>query len=165
MRDVFTHLQTHLRSRRATHPRAALITSRSTSRATPQHSTLSDVEASLTTSEFCSVWVCITWLTLQFSNTWRHARRYSRGSMMVSVMFDYATHLYVHHLFSNDHPCVSRICSHSATLTTHFLLCKNIRYHDAGDIVNRPGYDLTGQMTLITKGYAATALTLADFNG
>ena len=39
------------------------------------------------------------------------------------------------------------------------------RYHDAGDIVNRAGYDLVGQLTLITKGYAATALTIAEFNG
>lgn len=66
-----------------------------------------------------------------------------------------------HQLFSNHHPYLFSFCY----AYNSFSPLKKTRYHDAGDIVNRPGYDLTGQMTLITKGYAATALTLADFNG
>lgn len=49
--------------------------------------------------------------------------------------------------------------------TQFFERCGNIiddKYHDVGDVVDRQGFDLAGELVSLSRGVAATAFTLLE---
>eukprot|EP00041_Stephanoeca_diplocostata_P011085 m.179985 g.179985 ORF g.179985 m.179985 type:complete len:452 (+) comp18405_c0_seq1:162-1517(+) len=52
--------------------------------------------------------------------------------------------------------------------TQFFERCGGIiddKYHNAGDIIDRPGFDLDGELVAMSRALAAITLTIADFQG